>query len=94
MGTRQKERKSPAYTSCLFTFACYYAPMPPESPREPQTDTDFQLPPGHKSGAGPIVGVIIIVIVLALGGLYFWGAQLNRETEPLPLIPGDSSPQQ
>ena len=64
--------------------------MPPAS-QKPQTDTDFQLPPGHKSGAGPVVGVIIIVIVLILGGLYFWGAQLNREEEPLPLIPGDST---
>lgn len=59
-------------------------------PREPQTDTDFQLPPGHSSGTGAIVGVIIIVVVLALGGLYFWGAQMNREPEQLPLIPGDT----
>lgn len=28
---------------------------------------------------GPIVGAGIIVIVLALGGLYFWGAALNKK---------------
>jgi hypothetical protein len=65
--------------------------MPPIPPHEPQTDTDFQLPPGHKSGSGPIIGVVIIVIMLVLGGLYFWGASLNREAETLPFIPGDST---
>jgi hypothetical protein len=62
-------------------------------PREPQTDTDFQLPQGHGSGNGPMIGIIIIVIVLALGGLYFWGAQLNSEPDPLPFIPADSAEQ-
>lgn len=41
-------------------------------------------------GAGAIIGVIIIVFMLALGGLYFWGAQLNRQAQPLPFIPGDT----
>lgn len=34
--------------------------------------------PGAKP-VGPVIGVIIIVLVLTLGGLYFYGDQLNRK---------------
>lgn len=44
-----------------------------------------------KGTAGPIAGIIIVVILMILGGLYFWGAQLNQEEETLPLIPGDGT---
>lgn len=48
------------------------------------------LPPPKKEGPGPIIGVIVIVILLIFGGLYFWGAQLNEANSPdqLPFIPG------
>ena len=63
--------------------------MPPQSPI-PNEFEDRLLPPGHKSGAGPIVGIVIIVGLLILGAFYFWGAHLNamqnRENQ-LPLIP-------
>lgn len=43
-----------------------------------------------KSSAGPVVGAIIVIIILVLGGLYFWGAQLNNKTvDELPFIQGD-----
>lgn len=43
-----------------------------------------------KSSAGPVIGAIIVIIILALGGLYFWGAQLNNKAaDELPFIPGD-----
>lgn len=49
--------------------------------------------PGKKrDGAGATVGIIIIVILMMFGALYFWGAYLNAqnaEQQPLPLIPGD-----
>ena len=32
-----------------------------------------------KKPMGPIIGVAIIVIVLILGGLYFWSTQLSKE---------------
>lgn len=67
--------------------------MPPAPQRTPETHPDHLLAAGHTSGSGPIIGVIVIVIMLILGGLYFWGAQLNRESEQLPFIPGDSSAQ-
>jgi hypothetical protein len=67
--------------------------MPPVPPHTPETNTDHLLERKNPSsgGSGPIVGIIIIVLMLILGGLYFWGAQLNRTTQPLPLIPGDST---
>jgi len=51
------------------------------------------LPPGQKSSAGPIIGAIIIVVVLILGALYFWGAHLNATNQEnnLPLILGNDS---
>lgn len=46
----------------------------------------------QRGGSGPIVGIVIIVFLLSIGALYFWGAQLNgQEPQPLPLIPGDSA---
>ena len=33
---------------------------------------------GNKSGVGPIIGVIIIIAVIVLGGLYFWGQRANN----------------
>lgn len=30
----------------------------------------------HKSAAGPIVGAVIIVLVVVLGGVYFWGSRM------------------
>ncbi len=32
---------------------------------------------------GPIVGAVIIVLILVLGGLYFWGERLNQSQEAL-----------
>ncbi len=57
-----------------------YQPMPPQAPA-----------PHDKKPAGPIVGVIIIVLLLIFGALYFWGAHLNKQSETLPLIPGSTS---
>lgn len=35
--------------------------------------------PNSGSSLGPAVGTIIIVAVLIIGGLYYWGAQLNKQ---------------
>lgn len=43
---------------------------------------------------GPIVGVIIIVLLLILGALYFWGAHLNAQKNTannVPYIPAGTS---
>ena len=49
----------------------------------------------RKSGVGPWIGIVIIVILLGFGALYFWGAYLNRQNsvDQLPFIPGDNSTQ-
>lgn len=67
--------------------------MPPQSPI-PNENEDRLLPAGHKSGVGPIVGIIIIIVLLILGALYFWGAHLNAQNnrnDQLPLIPASDS---
>ena len=71
--------------------------MPPSSPTQRQVplDTSRVLPVYEKKTAiGPVVGIIIILILLSFGALYFWGASMNREQEQLPFIPEDNSVQQ
>lgn len=51
-----------------------------------------QMPPmpPEKKPVGPIAGAIIVIILLVAGGLYFWGAQLNKmDTNNAPYIPSD-----
>ena len=38
--------------------------------------------PEEKSHFGAISGIVIIVVILALGGLYLWGKELNNQKEP------------
>lgn len=56
-------------------------------------DTGHMLPERgqRKNGAGAWIGIAIVVILLGLGALYFWGAYLNnqRNTDQLPFIPAD-----
>lgn len=41
---------------------------------------------------GPWVGTVIVIAVLALGALYFWGAKLNQENaDQLPFILGNET---
>lgn len=63
--------------------------MPPQSP----TPNIPQQPVrSGKPSSGPIVGIIIIVLLMLVGALYFWGARLNqRDIDQLPLIPPDNS---
>lgn len=67
--------------------------MPPVSPI-PNENADRLLPPAHKSGAGALVGIVIILILLVVGAFYFWGSLLNAQhsqTNQLPLIPASDS---
>jgi hypothetical protein len=70
------------------------SPQPPILNRTPETHPDHLLPEHtqtqKKGGGGAIVGIVIIVLLMIFGGLYFWGAALNRDSSPLPLIPGDT----
>jgi len=72
-------------------------PRPSEALREglARPATAEGGPPASKSSIGPIVGAIIIVALLILGALYFWGAHLNATNQEnnLPLILGNDSTQ-
>ncbi len=60
----------------------YNARMPPQP---------NLLSPKKKEPAGPMVGVVIIVILAIFGALYFYGAVMssrNAQREQLPLITG------
>jgi hypothetical protein len=54
------------------------------------------MPQRQKSGMGATVGIVIIVVLMLFGALYFWGAHLNaQKSQPTPpLIPADNSAQQ
>ncbi|MEK7531643.1 MAG: hypothetical protein AAB545_01820 [Patescibacteria group bacterium] len=37
-------------------------------------------PAPQKDGAGAVVGAIIVILVIVLGALYFWGKEFNKQT--------------
>lgn len=44
------------------------------------TETEARMPHESKTGSnGPLAGVVIIILVLILGGLYFWGSYVNEQ---------------
>lgn len=59
-------------------------------PTQPPT---ADMPNSQKSSSGPVVGITIIVLLMAVGALYFWGARLNQQKpqDQLPLILPDDS---
>lgn len=49
-------------------------------------------PEESRKQVGPLIGAAIIIVLMMVGGLYFWGAKLNKEQRtqnPPPLILGD-----
>lgn len=36
------------------------------------------------SGIGPIIGSIVIIILIVLGGLYFWSYKINKQKSIIP----------
>ncbi|TSC67402.1 MAG: hypothetical protein G01um101472_423 [Parcubacteria group bacterium Gr01-1014_72] len=47
-------------------------------------------PSGEKSSAGPVIGSIIVIVILIVGAIYFWGAKLSRE-EAVPAGEADQT---
>lgn len=83
-------------SQCGYAYNVY---MPPSSNtpliQNPIEQKNF-LPPGEKkSSFGPLIGIIVILVLIGFGALYFWGAYLNKQnsTQELPFIPGDSTQQ-
>jgi hypothetical protein len=38
-----------------------------------------------------VIGIVIILVLLGFGALYFWGASMNREEDQLPFIPAEGN---
>ena len=74
--------------------------MPPPSPLAPQNSLNDHIQSSENSreqgsALGPFFGVVIILFLLALGALYFWGERLNNQepSEELSFIIGDAPTQ-
>lgn len=67
----------------------------PSSPLESDTTPNTLKEGGPQGTWGPLVGVIIIVAILVLGGLYFWGRELvgNGEEPSAADIANQEDPQ-
>ena len=69
----------------------------PIEPRTPPKETEIQTPPPTNNGGnkpvGAVIGIVIIIVVLAIGGLYFWGSRLNKLT-PTQYLPDYSASEQ
>lgn len=46
-------------------------------------DPNINQNPENKP-AGPVIGAVIIILILIVGALYFWGAKLNKEANQTP----------
>lgn len=40
---------------------------------------EVSMPPKKSQSVGPVIGISIIVLVLLVGGLYFWGEQAKKQ---------------
>jgi hypothetical protein len=51
----------------------------PQQPQEPALAQAAAQPAEKTSKLGPVIGIIIVVSLLILGGLYYWGSQLSTQ---------------
>jgi uncharacterized protein HemX len=35
---------------------------------------------GESKSVGPAIGIVVIILIVVLGGLYFWGQRMNTQT--------------
>ncbi len=49
-----------------------------EPNNSPQQNNIPSVTVPHKSGIGSIIGTIIIIAIIILGGLYFWGKRIEE----------------
>jgi hypothetical protein len=70
-----------------------YTPPSNTMPEQTPPPTPVESPDKKSSPVGSIVGAIIVIIVIIFGGLYFWGAQLEKDSgyndSELPFLLGD-----
>jgi|SRR3989344_4923437 len=39
----------------------------------------------HKNGVGPIIGSVIVIIVVMIGGFYFWGSKVAKNKQMMEI---------
>lgn len=49
-------------------------------PQQMSNKVPNQQPMEDGKQVGPVIGAVIIVAVLVIGGLYYWGAELDKQT--------------
>lgn len=54
------------------------ANMGSETPMAPAQE-DQMRPVSPKGGVGPLIGSIIVIVILVIGAIYFWGDMLNKQ---------------
>ncbi len=47
----------------------------------PTTQNSFNPKPEEEKSIGSTIGIIIIILIIILGGLYFLGQRVDRETK-------------
>lgn len=47
-------------------------------------ETNQKIDTGTTPGGQPLVGIVIIILVVLLGGLYFWKTKIERSTRMNP----------
>ena len=47
--------------------------------------------PPSQSSSGPLVGIVIVIALLALGAFYFWQQSAQSGTPEMSYIPGDDA---
>jgi predicted lipid-binding transport protein (Tim44 family) len=52
--------------------------------------TQTPMQPQNKSGVGSIIGTIVILAIIILGGLYFWGKRVE-ETKTVQTLTTDTT---
>ena len=65
--------------------------MEPNTPNESNTQGPSAASMPAKSSSGPVVGSIVIIVLLIIGGLYFWMQEPRDTMSYPPFIPGDST---
>lgn len=48
----------------------------------------MNMEPKMEGSSGPIIGVIVILALVILGGLYFWGERRDSTPAPAPTTQG------
>jgi hypothetical protein len=54
---------------------------------EPMAPAQAPMPSTEERNLGPAIGVIVIIALIVLGGLYFWGQRIDRKS-PAPMETG------